>query len=257
MNSMNKIENSTGIVILAAGKGTRMKSDLPKVLHQINGRPMVHYVVEAARQVVGQNIVLVIGHQREKVRESFRNEKSLSFAIQEPQLGTGHAVQSALPWLASKIERVVILCGDVPLLKAATIRSLLEAHVENGRDITLLAVTLEEPTGYGRVLMDAEGRLTEIVEESDATPVQKEIKLINTGIYCINTALLSDYLDQIKANNTQGEFYLTDIIGVGSDRKCKMGVLIGENWKEFVGVNTIADLMEAESLLAAREGKKP
>ncbi len=171
------MNNNIAIIILAAGQGTRMKSDKAKVLHEIMGRAMISYVVATAAKVAGSNVILVIGHQADKVKATARAEGAeVAFAIQKQQLGTGHAVLCALPHLPDETQEVIILCGDVPLLSAETIRSLRDDHTRAARDISILAVQVDNPTGYGRILMDHDRKLVGIVEEADATPPQKEIK---------------------------------------------------------------------------------
>jgi len=178
--SNDGIEN-VGVIILAAGLGTRMKSDKAKVLHPILGRPMIDYVLSAACEVTDQDVVVVVGHQADLVREACLRVRSVNFALQQKQLGTGHAVLCAMPEVRDSVQHVIILCGDVPLLRPKTIQALLNDHILANRDLSLLAVALENPTGYGRVIMNADRKLSRIVEEADATDEQKKIKLINTG----------------------------------------------------------------------------
>jgi UDP-N-acetylglucosamine diphosphorylase/glucosamine-1-phosphate N-acetyltransferase len=207
------MKNNIAVIILAAGKGTRMKSDKAKVLHEIAGRSMIIYVVEAARKVAGDNVIVVIGHQAPEVRECLSGVDGLIFVHQDRQLGTAHAVLCALPHIPDDCEEVVVLCGDVPLIQSETIADLVADHLDNTRDISLLAVELDNPQGYGRVLLDGDGRaVTAIIEEADATAEQKEIRLINTGIYCLDKDFLVNSLPQIKPDNAQGELYLTDIM---------------------------------------------
>lgn len=239
----------TAIIILAAGKGTRMKSDKAKVLHEINGVPMVNYVVQTAVQIVGDRIILVIGHQAEQVRKIVSEHcDGLTFAIQEEQLGTGHAVQCAIPYLSENIHHVVILCGDVPLITPATIQSLLKAHKTEKRDLTVLGVEMENPEGYGRMVVDAQNRVTAIVEDADATAEQKKIRIVNSGIYCSDRNFLNQSVNQIQANNAQEEYYLTDILEIGRKAKKNVGVEIFRNCEEVMGVNTLEDLELSENI---------
>lgn len=244
------------IVILAAGMGKRMKSDKAKALHEISGKPMIMYVVETAKKVAGNDVVLVIGHQAEKVRKIVSENANVIFALQKDQLGTGHAVSCALPYLPDHTKDVIILCGDVPLLTFETVMRLLKDHIIANRDISLLAVTIENPKGYGRVLFDEKMNVSGIVEEADASAEQKRIKTINTGIYCVKKEILFDSLKKIKSNNVQGEFYLTDIIELGYREGKVVGVLIGDDSEETVGVNTIYDLMTVENILRNRVRNK-
>ncbi len=240
---------NTAVVILAAGKGTRMQSDRAKVLHQLNTRPMIHYVVRTALTIAPDQVHVVVGHQAGEVQAAVARDFKTGFVIQAEQLGTGHAVQCALPHLAAQVGHVVILCGDVPLLTPATVQALLNRHMQTHLDITVLAVQVSDPTGYGRVLVDGHANLQGIVEEADADERQKKINLINSGIYCIRKAILDDVLGQVKADNAQQEFYLTDIIGIGRRRGLRLGVEIGENAQEVMGINTRAELERAEQLL--------
>jgi UDP-N-acetylglucosamine diphosphorylase/glucosamine-1-phosphate N-acetyltransferase len=249
---MNDVNRDAAVIILGAGLGTRMKSDKAKVLHEILQRPMVLYVIETARRVAGNNVILVIGHQAEKVRRAVSKEADIIFALQTEQLGTGHAVLCALPYIPSRVGEVIILCGDVPLLTDNTLMRLFEDHVNAGRDVSLLAVEIENPKGYGRLLINENRELTGIVEESDATEEQKKVKLINTGIYCIKKEFLFDSIKKIKSDNAKGEFYLTDIVEIGYRNNKVMGVLVGDDWKETVGVNTVQELQTAESIMRNR-----
>ena len=253
---ITKMKNKIAIIILAAGKGTRMKSNKAKVLHEIMGRAMVSFVVETAGAVAGSNVILVIGHQAEQVKAVVDAEGvELTCAIQKEQLGTGHAVLSAVPYLPDEVQEVIILCGDVPLLSAETIRSLRDDHIRATRDISILAVTVDNPTGYGRILMDQDRNLTGIVEEADANTAQKQIKLINSGIYCVSKDCLADALARVKPDNAQGEFYLTDIIAIGYQEGKRVGVLVSADADEIIGVNTIEDLRAAETIMRSRQSE--
>jgi len=176
----------------------------------------------------------------------------LRFALQERQLGTGHAVICALPQLGREAEHVVILCGDVPLLTAATVERLIADHIDGRRDLTVLAVELADPTGYGRILIDAGRNLQGIIEEADADGRQKAIRLINSGIYCVERDFLASALERIDSDNAQGELYLTDIVGVGYRENRSLGIVVGDDADEIVGVNSLEDLRMAESLLRKR-----
>ena len=249
---MTNTKEEVAVIILAAGLGTRMKSSKAKVLHEILGKPMVMYVVEVAKKIAGDNVVLVVGNQAEKVRKVVSEQTDALFALQEEQLGTGHAVMCAIPQVPDHVREVVILCGDVPLLTEKTLTGFLEDHVKAERDISLLAVEIENPKGYGRLLIDENKQLTGIVEEADASAEQKELKIINAGIYCIKKEILFDSLKKITSDNVKGEFYLTDIVEIGYRNKSTMGVLVGDDWKETVGVNTKQDLMTAENIMRDR-----
>jgi UDP-N-acetylglucosamine diphosphorylase/glucosamine-1-phosphate N-acetyltransferase len=243
------MQNNVAVIILAAGLGTRMKSDLAKVLHPILDQPMLRYVLATASCIVADNIVVVVGHQADEVKRVCSQSPGIRFALQEKQMGTGHAVLSAMPQLADNVEDVIILCGDVPLLKEKTVRLLLDDHRKNKRIVSLLAVEIDQPRGYGRVIIDDQRNLSRIVEEADATAAEKEVKLINSGIYCVDRRFLDESLAQITPDNAQGEFYLTDIIGIGYQANKKIGVMVGDDDMEVSGVNSIDDLKFVEKFM--------
>ena len=245
----------TAVAVLAAGKGTRMRSDRAKVLHELDGLPMIHYVVRTARALVGNHVIVVVGHQADRVQEVVSASHDVSFALQDQQLGTGHAVQCALPMLPAGIDTVIVLCGDVPLITPETLDKLLAAHRRERRDITVLAVELDDPTGYGRILTDPNDGFTGIVEERDASDEQKAIRLINTGIYCIRADRLEIGLARIGRDNAQGEYYLTDIVAVGKQAGWSIGVETGDRPDDVVGINTLDELRHAEEILRGRGEK--
>ncbi len=247
------MRKNVAIIILAAGMGTRMKSNKAKVLHEIQGKPMILYVVETSRKVAGDNVIVVIGNQAETVRSVVSESAELIFAYQEKQLGTAHAVLCALPKIPQGCDHVIVLCGDVPLIQADTINELVEEHLDAGRDVSLLAVEMENPFGYGRVLVDGRKQLLAIIEESDATETQKKIKLINSGIYCIDKAFLTQALPDIQPNNAQGELYLTDIISIGYRQKRNMGIMTGTNCQQILGINTCQDLEAVDAVMQIRQ----
>ena len=246
------MDQKLAIIILAAGMGTRMKSDLAKVLHRIRHRPMIQYVVDAAKAAAGENIVVVVGHQADEVRRSVSEIAAVQYAHQEQQLGTGHAVMCALPVLPPDCDEVVILCGDVPLIRSKTIAALVDDHRSAGRDVTVLAVDVPDPAGYGRIICGPDRRLTGIVEEADATESQKEISVINSGIYCASRTFLTDTIPRLQSDNAQKEFYLTDIIGIGHAEGRKIGLMMGDDHNEILGVNTVKELGIVTDLMAAR-----
>ena len=247
------MKNKIAVIILAAGMGTRMKSDKAKVLHEITDQPMITYVVDTARKVVGANVIVVIGHQAQKVQECLSGFDELIFAHQDEQRGTAHAVLCALPHIPDHCKEVVILCGDVPLIQSETIIGLVEDHLKNTRDISLLAVELDDPYGYGRVLLDKDLGVTGIIEEADATEEQKAINLINTGIYCIRKRFLLEALPKIRSDNAQGELYLTDVMGIGYRDKKKIGVQIGTDCQQILGINTCQDLELVNGIMKKRK----
>ena len=253
---MELIDRRTAVIILAAGLGKRMKSDRAKVLHKILDRPMVIYVVETAKKVARDDVIVVIGNQAEKVRKTVSESQKVAFALQESQLGTGHAVICALPQIPDHIKHVLILYGDVPALTAGTVNRLLNDHKKAERDITLLAIEIDKPKGYGRIIFDKKGQVVGIVEEADATEEQKKIKTINTGIYCVKKGFLIDSLKKIRPDNRQKEFYLTDIVGVAHKERKNIGVVMGLDVEELMGVNDHNELIKVEKIIRSRLGNK-
>lgn len=249
---MEHRKKKPAVIILAAGEGKRMKSSKAKVLHEILDMPMVMYVAKIAHQVAGSNVVLVVGNQAEAVRKVVSAQYDVTFSLQKEQLGTGHAVSCAIPYLPENTDQVVILCGDVPLLTPGTVHRLLDDHIKAKRDITILATEIDNPRGYGRILLDNNRNVTGIVEETDATHEQKAIKIINTGIFCVNKEILLDCLQKIKPSNKQGEYYLTDIVQISYNAKKAIGVVVEKDSQEFVGVNTHQDLEAAENIMRKR-----
>ena len=246
------MNNNIAVIILAAGKGTRMRSDTAKVLHEIQGRPMILYVVEAARKIAGDDVIVVIGNQAEDVRGIISDTAELLFAYQDQQLGTGHAVLCALPQIPGHCDHVIILYGDVPLIESETIGALVEDHLKARRDVSLLAVEMVNPFGYGRILLDDNRQISAIIEEADATAGQKQIKMINSGIYCIDKGFLSEALPKIRSDNAQGELYLTDIMSIGYQEKRNMGVMVGTQCQQILGINTWQDLASVDTIMETR-----
>jgi len=238
-------------IILAAGKGTRMQSSRAKVLHEICGIAMVRYVVETALSVV-EDVVVVVGHQADAVREVLSPYPGLRFALQEQQLGTGHAVMTGLPMVPAETHDVVILCGDTPLIKRRTLELLMGEHRASKRSLTLLATRLEKPYGYGRIVSSPGGHVLAIVEEADASEAQKGITTINSGIYCIHLDFLRSALPDLKRDNAQGEFYITDVVAEAYRKGAPAYVMEVPDSIEVLGVNTKADLELAEC--AVKEG---
>lgn len=235
-------------LILAAGKGTRMKSDKAKVLHELNGKPLLHYSVVAAKVAGAEKTVAVIGHQADKIRELFSNSGCV-FVEQNPQLGTGHAVLQAKDVLADYKGLTVILCGDVPLLKPATIKSLIDNHLAESAVVSVLTTIPPPPHAYGRIVKDDKGNVLKIVEHKDATEDEKKIGEINTGIYCVDTKFLFDALSKVTNNNQQGEYYLTDIVEIAVREGQKVKSFIAGDYVEVMGINTLEELARAEKYL--------
>lgn len=235
-------------LILAAGKGTRMKSDLAKVLHIMESKPLLYYSLQAARDAGAQKIVVIVGHQSDKVREAFP-DSDLIFVEQKPQLGTGHAVMQAMDVLNGYRGLTVILCGDVPLLKSATIQSLIKHHKLAQACLTVLTTEPPGPHAYGRIVKNNQGDVLKIVEHRDATDAEREIHEINTGIYCVDTPFLFDALAQIKNDNQQKEYYLTDIVEIACLEGRKVQAYLTTDYVEVMGINTLEELSRAGQYL--------
>ena len=199
------------VVILAAGKGTRMKSSRPKVLHRVAGKPMIEYVLAVAAGLGPKSITLVVGHMKETLQQALAARANLRFVAQEPQLGTGHALLQAAPLLEREHGVVVLLSGDVPLLTRHTVERLLGGHRMSGAAATVLTAMVDQPYGYGRIVRQG-GTITQIVEERDASPAQRNIKEINSGIFAFSIGPLFGALRSLAAGNAQGEYYLTDLV---------------------------------------------
>lgn len=236
-------------LILAAGKGTRMKSDMAKVLHVLCGKPLLYYSLQAARDAGARKIVVIVGHQSDKVREAFP-DPDLIFVDQMPQLGTGHAVMQAGPVLKDYQGLTVILCGDVPLLKPETIQSLIHQHLEAGADVTVLTTEPPGPHAYGRIVKNDRGDVLKIVEHKDATEAEKRILEINTGIYCVNTPFLFAALARVKNDNQQKEYYLTDIVEIARREGRKVHACLTADYIEVMGINTLEELEKAGEYLS-------
>ncbi len=230
------------VVILAAGQGSRMKSALPKVLHPIAGRPMLHHVIATAKQLGAEKIHTVIGHGAEKVRET-TDEASVNWVTQSEQLGTGHAVAQALPDLPDDA-RVLVLYGDVPLTRHETLDGLVGTLDDN--TLGLLTVTMDNPQGYGRIVRNAAGKVQSIVEQKDASAEQQQIREVNTGILAVSAKHLKNWLPTLSNSNAQGEYYLTDIIAMAVDQGLGVSVSQPENPFEVQGVNNRLQLAELE-----------
>ncbi len=247
----------TAIIILAAGLGTRMKSDRAKVLHKLNGIPMICYVVETAETLAAKETIVVIGHQADQVQAAVADYTQLKFAIQDQQLGTGHAVKCALPEVSVQIEHVVVLCGDVPLLKPTTVTLLLNEHINANRDVSIVAVKVLDPTGYGRIVMGADRMVCGIVEEADASENEKKIRIVNAGIYCVNRLFLQQAIKKLETNNAQGELYLTDIVAMAHQENRSVGFIMANDPDEVAGINTLMELQSAETVLMKGPHKTP
>lgn len=239
------------VVIIGAGKGTRMKSAQAKVLHPLAGRPLILHVLELAQHLAPQHLVVVVGHQAEAV-QALCAPHGVTCVRQEPQLGTGHAVAQAEPVLASFAGDVLVLYGDVPLLQLATVQALWDTHRRAQATVTVLTAYLDDPTGYGRIVRDDQGRMVQIVEERDASEVQRAIHEINSGIYCLDAPFLFSALPRIGRDNAQGEQYLTDVVAVAVQEQRSVAHLVAQDAQEIIGINSRIDLAHQEALLRRR-----
>jgi len=244
------ISRKLAIVILAAGLGKRMKSpEKPKVMFELGGKPLISYVVEHALNLQPERIIPVVGHHRELVMEYLSKNFNYDFqyAVQEEQLGTGHAVMQTEPLLREFGGEVLILSGDVPMLKPETTRALLDEHYDNHRSATLLTATFSSPDGYGRIVRDSEGKFLRIVEDRDASPEQKQINEINPAIYVVNSKTLFEALKKISPDNKQQEYYLTDIFNHIPHEE--VGTVHADNELEVAGINSLEQLQWLEKHL--------
>jgi UDP-N-acetylglucosamine pyrophosphorylase len=244
--------NDVGVVILAAGKGTRMKSDIAKVLHKVGGKCMIVHVIECARKIARDNVHVVVGHQAHEVKREINKFFKVIFAMQEQLLGTGDAVKAAIPGLKSSIKDVVVLCGDVPLIQESTLKNMVEEHKKKQIKLSVLAIDLDDPTGYGRIVQDELNHMICIKEEVDASETEKKIKKINTGIYCFDKKLLISVIAELKPDNSQKEYYLTDVIEIAQKRYEKIVVITMDDPGQVIGVNTLEELEKAEYLIQQR-----
>ncbi|MER5929646.1 bifunctional UDP-N-acetylglucosamine diphosphorylase/glucosamine-1-phosphate N-acetyltransferase GlmU [Streptomyces sp. NPDC002054] len=243
------------VVVLAAGEGTRMKSATPKVLHEICGRSLVGHVVAASRELDPEHLVVVVGHAREQVVAHLGAiDAGVRTAVQYEQNGTGHAVRMALEELGGRVGgTVVVVCGDTPLLTGDTLAQLVATHDADGNAVTVLTAEVPDSTGYGRIVRDAEsGAVKAIVEHKDATDAQRAIREINSGVFAFDGALLADALGKVRTDNSQGEEYLTDVLGILREAGHRVGAAVGGDHREILGINNRVQLAEARALLNAR-----
>ena len=236
------------VVILAAGKGTRMKSDRPKVLHEVHGRAMLSRVLDTARTLAPSSMVVVLGHKAEEVRVAYAGDASVTFVVQEPQLGTGHALIQALPSLGGASGDLLLLYGDVPLLKPATLAALLARHRQDRAAATVLTAMTSQPFGYGRIVRER-GAIARIVEERDATQDERAIGEINAGIYALALEPLAEAMAALSPANAQGEYYLTDLVGIYRRRGLGVSTLTLASADELLGVNSRRELAEVSRIV--------
>jgi bifunctional UDP-N-acetylglucosamine pyrophosphorylase/glucosamine-1-phosphate N-acetyltransferase len=242
----------TAAIVLAAGQGTRMHSDLAKVLHPMCGRPLLAHVLAALEATGVARVLVVIGHQRDRVRAEFP-QPGIEWVVQAEQRGTGHAIQMAAPSLDGFAGTLLVVCGDTPLLTAETLHALLEHHAASGAAVTVLTARVPDASGYGRVVRDPGGRIS-IVEERDATPAQKAIDEINSAIYAFSYPVLASVLGRLTTANAQGEYYLPDTVSLIQDAGHRAEALCAEDWRSLLGINTPDQLAEAERIHAQRQG---
>lgn len=243
------VKSNVAVVILAAGKGKRMKSDLPKVLHPLHGKPMLEYVLEAARSIHPSKIVVVLGCGAGEVEKALEG-RGCCFVLQREQLGTAHAAMQAEPELIDFKGDILILSGDVPLIQPKSLLDLLELHRVNGAAITFITTILKDPAGYGRIIRVGdrnlpEGRVCAIREEKDASDEEKEILEINSGIYCMDKKFLFTNIGKINCSNKQGEHYLTDLVEIAVRESLPVYACRAENPAEVLGINTVEELKKA------------
>ncbi len=243
------------VVVLAAGKGTRMKSALPKVLHPLAGRPIIGHVLRTARSLDAATTTLVVGHGADEVRAALRDWADLQFVVQSPQLGTGHALLQTETVLKDRRGTVVLLYGDVPLLQGATIERLLERHRASRASATVLTADLPDPYGYGRIVRDADGQIARIVEERDASAEERALTEINSGIYAFELGPLFGSLHALATDNAQGEYYLTDLVAQYRRRALVVETLCLADGAELRGVNSRIDLADLTAVVRARKAR--
>lgn len=249
------MENMTAVV-LAAGKGKRMKSDLPKVLHPVFGRPLIEHLLDTLISLSAKKIVVVIGYQADLVRKSLaKYADQTEFVMQDRQLGTGHAVMVTEKALEGFSGDILVLNGDVPFMSAETIRQLAALHHREKAAATVLSAILPDPTGYGRIIRIPGGDLVDrIVEHKDASPEELAVKEINSGTFCFDSRYLFEALHEVKADNSQGEYYITDVVGILRRRGQKTAVCLASNPDEAMGVNSVEQLAELQTRFSSKSG---
>ena len=243
---MNKLK----VIILAAGEGKRMKSKLPKVLHKVQGKTMVDHVIDAAECAGADDICVVIGHGAETVKEALKNRK-VKFALQQKQMGTGHAVMQAGDFIEDGAD-IVVLYGDTPLITAQTINKILEFHRTENNSISIISAMVDNPAGYGHIIRDINGNFLKNVEHKDADEMERLVKEINTGIYCFTGEALKKGLSLLKNDNVQGEYYLPDTLEIILKDGGRVNAMTAESADEFAGVNSKAQLADAERAMRSR-----
>ena len=245
---------NTYAIVLAAGQGTRMKSNLYKVLHPVCGKPMVEHVIDHIHGLGANRIVTIVGHGAELVEETL-GEKS-EYALQAQQLGTAHAVQQAEKLIGDLDGTTIVVCGDTPLIRSETMEALIAHHNETGAKATILTAIADNPTGYGRIIRGADGQVLRNVEQKDATVEEQKVTEINTGTYCFDNRALFDTLKKVKNDNAQGEYYLPDVVGILQSEQALVSAYVTDDFSETLGVNDRVVLAEAESVMRRRIAEK-
>jgi len=243
------------VVILAAGKGTRMKSARPKVLHSLAGRPLIEHILVTVDHLKTASITLVVGHGADEVQSALASRPNLQYVVQSPQLGTGHALLQAEPVLRGRKGHVLLLYADVPLLEPGTLLRLLEANRNAKAAMTVLTAELTDPYGYGRIVRDDEGQIARIIEERDASSTQRAIREINSGIYALSMKPLFEHLHQLATDNSQGEYYLTDLVALYRQKGLRVDGLCLDRADELRGVNSRIDLAELSQIVRQRKNR--
>jgi len=239
-------------IILAAGKGTRMKSDLPKVVHPVGGRPMVCAVVDACRAAGCGRVVVVVGYKQELVREALAGFDRVEFAVQEEQLGTGHAVMMAAPMFKGEDGDVLVLAGDGPLIREGTLRKMIETHRAARAACTLATSVIDDPAGYGRIARDAEGRFTAIVEHKNCTPEQLKIREVNPSYYCFDAGQLFESLKRVGRNPVSHEYYITDVPELLLRAGKRVEVIPAVPPEDVLSINTLEELARVDAIFRSR-----
>ncbi|WP_438297235.1 bifunctional UDP-N-acetylglucosamine diphosphorylase/glucosamine-1-phosphate N-acetyltransferase GlmU [Sporosarcina sp. FA15] len=245
---------NTYAVVLAAGQGTRMKSDLYKVLHPVCGKPMVEHVIDHIRGLGIGRIVTIVGHGAETVEETL-GEKS-EYALQQEQLGTAHAVQQAERLIGDLDGTTIVVCGDTPLIRSETMEELIAHHKATGAKATILTANADDPTGYGRIIRGESGQVLRNVEQKDATPEEQKVTEINTGTYCFDNRTLFETLKKVENNNTQGEYYLPDVVGILQSENALVSAYVTGDFSETLGINDRVVLAEADRVMRRRIAEK-
>lgn len=247
---------SIAAIILAAGKGTRMKSDLPKVLHPVCGKPMLRYVIDTCRQAGCGKLILVVGHQAQMVRDTMADvDGDVAYVMQQPQLGTGHAVMVCQEQLEGLEGPVLVVAGDGPLIRPETLGQLIATHVAKNAACTLATSILPDPAKYGRILRDGAGELSGIVEFVEATPEQLAVREVNVSVYCFDAAALRSVLPRLTNNNNKGEYYITDALTLLRADGRKLAAVAAVPPEDVLSINTLEELADVDRIMAARGSK--